>query len=81
MVVADKGEDGGPLDVKGDVAVVGQLIKKVAGIGVVITTSSVIGASHVSTRPDAQMVPAIPHPKCVYSDRNKRRVQLVRRLL
>src|SRR5262249_27558972 len=52
--------DARPLDVEGDVEVVGLLVKEVAGVGALVAAGAVVGAAHVGPRPDPLVRPAVP---------------------
>ena len=68
VVVADEVEDAGTFDVERDVAVVGELIEEVGGVGALVAAGAVVGAAHVGARADALVGPVVPHAISVETD-------------
>src|SRR5262249_31675080 len=74
VVVASEVEDSRPLDVKGNVEVVGLLVQEVAGVGPLVAPRAVVGAAHVRPRTDPLVSPAVPLAVRVKADRDYRRL-------
>lgn len=60
MVVAGEVEDTGAGDVEGDVLVVVELIKEMAGVRAFVAACAVVGAPHVGAHADALQGPVLP---------------------
>ena len=73
MIVAREVEDTRSVDIKSDIIVVSQLIKKMAGVCPFIAAASIISAAHVGAHTDALIRPALPLTKGIEADRNNGR--------
>ena len=75
VVVAGEVEHARALHVERHVAVVGELVEEVAGVGAFVAAAAVVGAAHVGPRADALAGPAFPQAIGVEANRNDRRLR------
>ena len=74
MVVAHKDHNAPAFDVQRHITIIRKLKKEVAGVGVEITATTIIGAPHVGPLADALISPMIPHPVGVQAYGKNRRL-------
>src|SRR5688572_7021545 len=68
VIVACEVKNACALDIEGHVEVIRVLAEKMAGVGGLVCTASIVGATHVGAHADALLRPALPHSIRVKAD-------------
>src|SRR6266550_3509427 len=74
MIVAREIDNSAPCHIKSDIEIIGQLIQEMTGIGSFVSTAPIVGAAHISPRPNPLNRPTVPLTVSIQPDRNDRRL-------